>query len=163
MVSFDPRTEQFLKELPQAQKGEAYVAKILNGRLSKPGDKDCDVVLSDGYGVEVKYDKLSKKTGRVAIEYMAYKNETGIKRSGAYYYFVICYDRDWSEIVDGLKYNGWWIGIMIKKDTLLQMIDFKPYRDVNGGDNRATKMKLIPVAEIREASERIFPIKHSSL
>jgi len=157
---FDPRTKEFYRELPRAQKVENYVCKLLMGELTEPGDKDGDVILPDGRKVEVKYDKLSKKTGRVAIEYQAYGNKTGIERSGAHFYFIVCYDKDWSEIVDGVRMDGWWVGIVIARDTLLELIETIPFKDVFGGDNRATRMKLVPIEDIREASLKIFPIKH---
>jgi hypothetical protein len=157
---FNPRTEQFYKELPIAQRVERYVCDLLKGELTQEGDKDGDVLLPDGRKVEVKYDKLSKKTGRVAIEYEAYGNKKGIEQTEAYFYFIVCYDRTWSEIVDGIRLDGWWIGVVIKTETLLSMVKQIPFRDTPGGDNNATKMKLVPIEDIREASIQIFPIKH---
>lgn len=160
MGYFNPRTEQFYKELPRSKKAEGYVCEVLGGSLTREGDENADVILPNGELIEVKYDKLSKKTNRVAIEYEAYGNERGILRSGADYYFIICYDKDWSQITSGVREDGWWVGILIEKSVLLEMSETIPYKDINGGDNKATKMKLVPVEDIREASIKVFPIKH---
>lgn len=144
MVSFDPRTKQFFKEIKIAKRAEEYVANLLNGSLSEEGNKDYDIILQNGKTVEVKFDKLSKKTGNVAIEYQAYENKTGIARSGADYYFIIFY------------YKVCWVGALVLKDVLLDMISNIEYKDSFGGDNKATKMKLVPTEHIKIASEHTF-------
>lgn len=155
---FDPRTQQFYRELPQAKRAEKYVAKLLGGELAKEGDVSADVLVGSSK-IEVKYDKLSKRTGRVAVELESYGNNRGINRSQSNFYFIICYDKTWSEIVEGIKKVGWWVGCMIETSLLKEMVDSIPYPIVQGGDNKATTMKLIPVEDLIARSDHIYPIK----
>lgn len=154
-----PYTPQFYANQPQAKRAEKYVATLLNGRLSNLGDKHADVITTEGRLVEVKYDKLSKRTGRVAVEVEAYGNARGIMRSESDYYFIICYDKTWSEIREGIKKRGWWVGCQIETDLLKELVESIPYPIVQGGDNKATTMYLVPVEEIIARSDAVYPIK----
>ena len=160
-----PYTKQFEIELNPAKRAENYAREKLEevfGVLTPAEDTQPGYDLfsrSTRDRIEVKYDKLSKNTGRVAIEYEAYGNAKGIEETLANYYFIICYDRDWFELKNKVAQKGWWIGILIKTDTLKGLIGSMSYNKVNGGDNNGTKMYLVPVTDIREESVKIYPIK----
>lgn len=160
-----PYTEQFKIELSPAKRAEKWAKETLEkdlGTVLWAQEKEVHfdlLVRKTGETIEVKYDKLSKKTDRVAIETQSYGNKRGINRSGSNYYMIVCFDKSWSQIVDGIKKRGWWIGCLIKTDLLFEMVKTKPYKEVKGGDNNATVMLLVPVDDIREASLRVYPIK----
>jgi hypothetical protein len=161
---FTPYTKQFKIELTPAKRAEKWAREVLEEDYGPVLWAEDDEVHYDllirrtGERVEVKYDKLSKKTNRVAVETESYGNRRGIERSTSNYYMFICYDKDWSEITNGIKKIGMWVGCLIKTDLLREMVHAKPYKEVQGGDNNATAMLIVPVEDIREASTRVYPI-----
>lgn len=160
-----PYTKQFKIELSPAKRAEKWARDVLEadyGPVLWAEDMEVHydlLIRKAGKRVEVKYDKLSKKTNMVAVETESYGNVRGIDRTKSDYYMFICYDKDWSEITNGIKKVGYWLGCLVQTGLLREMVHSKPYKEVNGGDNNATTMLLVPVEDIREASERIYPIK----
>jgi hypothetical protein len=161
---FTPYTKQFSIELTPAKRAEQWVKKTLTkdfGEVLEADDHEIHydlLIRKTGKKVEVKYDKGSKGSGMVAIETESYGKYKGILRSKSDFYAIVCYDRDWSEIVDGIKKKGSWICVIINTNYLREMVTTKPYREIFGGDNKKTKMYLVPVEDVREASVKIYPI-----
>jgi hypothetical protein len=60
--------------------------------------------------------------------------------------------------VEGVKKKGMWICIIIPTAYLREMVAPKPYKEIYGGDNKKTKMALVPLEDVREASSKIYPI-----
>jgi len=162
--TFTPYTEQFKIELGPAKRAENWVRETLEKDFGTVlGADDTEVhydllIRKTGKMVEVKYDKKSKNTGMVAIELSSYGKYKGILRSNSDFYAIVCYDRDWSEIINGIKKKGMWICIIVNTAYLRELVTKKPYKEVFGGDNKKTRMKLIPVEDIREISVKIYPI-----
>lgn len=162
--AFTPYTEQFKIELGPAKRAENWVKETLEkdfGTVLHADDTEVHydlLIRKTGKKVEVKYDKMSKETGNVAIELSSYGKYKGILRSNSDFYAIVCYDRNWSEIVNGIKKKGMWICVIISKGYLREMVTNKPYKEIFGGDNKKTRMRLIPVEEIREAGVKIYPI-----
>lgn len=163
--TWTPYTKQFEIELNPAKRAENYAREVLEemfGVLTPSDNIEAGYDLfsrSTRNRIEVKYDKLSRKTGRVAIEYEAYGKPKGIEETLADHYFIICYDKDWFELKDKIAQKGWWIGILIKTEKLKGLVNTMSYNKVSGGDNNGTKMHLVPVEDIREESVKIYPIK----
>jgi len=161
---FTPYTEQFEIELGPAKRAENWVREALKrdfGTILKADDMEVHydlLIRKTGKRVEVKYDKGSQGSGKVAIELESYGKYKGIRRSNSDFYAIVCYDGEWSEIVEGMKKTGMWICIIIPTAYLREMVEKKPYREVFGGDNKKTKMALVPVEDVREASSKIYPI-----
>jgi len=161
---FTPYTKQFQIELGSAKKAEKWVKKTLEedfGEVIYADDKEIHydlLIRKGGQKVEVKYDKGSKQSGMLAIELESYGKYKGILRSNSDFYAIVCYDRSWSEIVGGVKKKGMWICIVIPTAHLREMVTQKPYKEVYGGDNKKTKIALVPIEDVREASSKIYPI-----
>jgi hypothetical protein len=162
--TFTPYTEQFKIELGPAKRAENWVRETLEKDFGTVlGADDTEVhydllIRKTGKRVEVKYDKGSKGSGMLAIELESYGRYKGILRSKSDFYAIVCYDRDWSEIVEGVKKKGMWICIIIPTAYLREMVAQKPYKEIYGGDNKKTKMALVPLEDVREASSKIYPI-----
>lgn len=155
----------FNQDLGFGHKGEYIAQKLLSSRhkgvrVSNDPSTGYDLE-TDLFTVEVKTDRLSINTGNIVVEYMNDRGEpSGIGKSKADRYFIICYDKDWEEIVNGEKQLGWWIGILVHISTVKELAQSEFYRHVWGGDRRASKMTLLPIADIRETEGEIYPIKH---
>lgn len=161
---FTPYTEQFKIELGPAKRAENWVKETLErdfGTVLKAEDTEVHydlLIRKTGKKVEVKYDKRSKQSGMLAIELESYGKYKGILRSKSDFYAIVCYDKNWSEIVNGIKKKGMWICIIIPTVRLREMVTQKPYKEIYGGDNKKTKIALIPIEDVREASSKIYPI-----
>ncbi len=162
--AFTPYTKQFEIELTPAKRAEQWVKETLTedfGEVLEANDHEIHydlLVRKTGKKVEVKYDKKSRNTGMVAIETESYGKYKGILRSNSDFYAIVCYDRDWSEIINGIKKKGMWICIIVDTAYLRELVTKKPYKEIFGGDNKKTRMKLIPVEDVREISVKIYPI-----
>jgi len=162
--AFTPYTKQFKIELGPAKRAEKWVREMLEkdfGTVLVAEDTEVHydlLIRKTGKRVEVKYDKISKNSGMIAIELSSYGKYKGILRSHSDFYAIVCYDSGWSEIVNGIKRKGMWICIVISTPYLREIVTQKPYKEVFGGDNKKTKMKLIPVEDIREAGVKVYPI-----
>lgn len=164
LKEFTPYTEQFKIELSPAKRAEKWAKEVLEEKfgtvmMAEDNEVSFDLLIrKTGETVEVKYDKMSRNTGMVAIEYESYGKPKGIARSKSDYYVIICYDRSWSEIIKGIKKRGFWIAMMVRTNYLRELIKVRPYKEVKGGDGNNTTMLIVPIEHIREASERIWPI-----
>ncbi len=157
----------FNNDLASGHKYEIKAKNILEkhyGKLEFCNDSKYDLK-NDSVSFEVKTDFISKNTGLIGIEY---KNKntnkpTGISVTQANYYFIICYDKSWSMIVDGFRKDGWWLGITIETPTLKEIARLPYLTRVWGGDNKSTAIILVPVDLVREHSTNIFPMAHGVL
>ncbi len=162
--NFTPYTQQFKIELGPAKRAEQWVKRTLEkdfGTVLEADDKEIHydlLIRKTGKKVEVKYDKGSQGSGMLAVELENYGKYKGILRSKSDFYAIVCYDREWSEIVEGIKKKGSWICIIISTNYLREMIAQKPYKEIFGGDNKKTKMAMVPIEDVREASVKIYPI-----
>lgn len=165
--------DKFFKDKSKGSKGERLACRILKNDLGElqimSGNfPDYDLLGQNLWGekitLEVKTDITSFRTGNVAIEY-AKKDHvpSGISTSKADYYFIIGYDKDYSEVVDGIKHNGWWLGFLIDTDILrgLALADY--VRETRGGDRMSVLMKLLPIKELYENCMEFYPIKSKEL
>lgn len=115
---------KFDLDLSEGKSGETLVARIL-----------------DGEGViEVKRDWKVSITGNIAIEYRCRGRRSGISTSTAAW---------WAIVLDGEKY-GHEVVIFIRRTRLLEITHDYYSRGsfVRGGDDNASEMVLIPVAEL---------------
>lgn len=155
----------FNNDLASGRKYEHLAKSILEpffGDLEFCNDNKWDLK-NNRASFEVKTDFISRNTGLIGIEYKNKNNLTGISVTLADYYFIIGFDKSWSMIVDGLKQDGWWLGIVIKTEVLKEIARLPHLRKVWGGDNKNTAMVLIPIELIREHSENIYPVLHGVL
>ena len=88
--------------------------------------------------IEVKADRLAKKTGNIYIEYMCNKKLSGIStsKSDIYVYYIINDDKD---------YNAY----IIPTIELKEMIDAKAYfKKISGGDGFRSKGYLFKLSNL---------------
>jgi hypothetical protein len=155
----------FNNDLASGRKYEARAKKILEpdyGELEFCDDNRWDLK-NDYVSFEVKTDFISKNTNLIGIEYKNRRNLTGISVTQADYYFIIGFDRSWSMIVDGIKCDGWWLGMAIETELLKDVCKLPFLKRVWGGDNKNTAMILVPVEQIREHTTDIYPMVHGVL
>lgn len=159
-----PYTEQFKIDLEPAKRAERWVKETLEedfGTVLQAEETNINydlLIRKTGKKVEVKYDRLSKTTGQVAVETESYGKYKGVIRSTSDFYAIVCYDRDWSEIIEGFKKKGMWVCAIVSTNLLREMVLSKPYKETYGGDNKGTKISLVPVKEVIEASSKVYPI-----
>lgn len=158
----------FKQDLEQAHKGERLAKKLLEPSFGTFSIMDGDFPQYDLKGgffnVEVKSDLFSKKSNRVAVEFEKIDGTpTGLNVTTAEKYFVICYDKEWSHVIDGQKFNGWWIGLLINSSILKELLNAHNYPVVIGGDDKRTRMCLMPVEVLRELSDQVYMIKSPNL
>lgn len=164
LKDFTPYTEQFKIELSPAKRAEKWAKEVLEEKfgtvmMAEDNEVSFDLLIrKTGETVEVKYDKMSRNTGMVAIEYESYGKPKGIARTTANYYFIVCFDRSWSEIIKGIKKKGMWIGVLIETTYLKELLKTRKFKRIMGGDNYATKSIIVPVDDIREGSLKVYPI-----
>jgi len=86
--------------------------------------------------IEVKSDRMAKKTGNIYIEYMCNNKPSGISTSTSniYVYYIINDDKD---------YNAYIIPTLELKEMIEQKIYFKT---VKGGDRWASKGYLFKLS-----------------
>ena len=146
-----PYTEQFAKEIGPAKKAEELVKKKLEeefGIVLQADTKEIHydlLIRKTGATVEVKYDKKSKDTGNVAIELEAYGNKRGILRSKSTYYAIVCHNKRWGVC-------------LVPTVKLKELVIEGNHPEVMGGDNNATKLKIVPVKDIMTISVKMYPI-----
>lgn len=119
-------------DLPKGQAAERLVQDMLCGE----------------YGpVEVKRDFLVSKSGNVAIEFRCRARPSGIATSTALW---------WAIVLDGAKY-GHEIIILIKTSRLRAICKHLHKQDkwTRGGDDNASEMVLIPIAQLVQWSPEL--------
>lgn len=112
-------------DLPEGQAAERLVREILCGECGP---------------VEVKRDFKASATGNVAIEFKCRGRPSGISTSTALW---------WAIVLDGAKY-GHEVAILIKTSRLRAISKhlYKQGKWTRGGDDKASEMVLIPVAQL---------------
>lgn len=114
------------KDYPDAVRMEGYFP-----------DYDIEVPGKD-ITYECKFDRMSQKTGNLAIEFEYNKKPSGINKSKAVWWVYGYFN----------KKNSKWMHAFIKTEDLKKQCD--GYRVVNGGDRWASKMYLIPVEDFEK-------------
>ncbi len=94
---------------------------------------DYDLIDDDGYTIEVKYDKLSERTGNVGIEYLYKGKDSGLSATKA---------MEWVHI---FFLDGEWVFARIPVSKLKSYIrsNWEYIKKVDGGDDLLAKMALI--------------------
>ena len=139
----------FRKDLEEGQKVEQEVAEklknergALNIKFNKTKEYDISCWMPE-WGeilIEVKYDKMSEKTGNIGIEYEDRNKSSGINVTTADKWIIKTGD-DF---------------LVIDVPVLKQLIkDSKYFKDVSGGDVRRTKMYLFKKILFKEYCEKL--------
>jgi len=155
----------FRNDLASGKKYESRAQKILEkdyGKLTICNTSDYDLK-NKNVSFEVKADFISKNTGNIGIEFRNKGEWSGISVTKADYYFIIGFDRSWSVIVDGIRQDGWWIGMLIETHVLKSLCKIPYYSRKNGGDKKSAVMILIPLEDVREHCATVYPITHGVL
>lgn len=138
-------SDQFQADLTQGKKAEHYICQFLkqffpDAQVFDGYKKEWDIeVPSRGVQIEVKYDRLSKTTGNVAIELQYFNSASGIMATTAQIWCIIFGTED-----------GWFF-TFVEVAKLKERVQGK--REVWGGDEHAAKMALLPVPELLEISK----------
>ena len=115
---------KFDLDLPEGIAGEDFIKDLLSGDRGK---------------IEVKRDFIVSSTGNIAIEYECRGQKSGIAKTEAMWWAIIC---------DGNIFAHQLILFISTKR--LKEIALKYYRSgkhTNGGDDNKSKMILVPISE----------------
>lgn len=140
------RMGNFKKDLNTGERAQNYIISQLKdlhkGLKQVEGSfKDYDLVASDGYTAEVKFDRLSEKTNRVGIEYECFGKKSGISVTKAY---------EWVHVYK--LYNQWVYSVIPVTELKAYIKNNWGYlKKASGGDEGTSKMVLIPVQDFAEA------------
>lgn len=127
----------FKTDLSIGERAQDFAISVLKeefpGIRQIKGDfADYDLIADNGYTIEVKFDKESRKTGNVAIEYLYKGRPSGIAKTKA---------REWLHIF----YLDGWVYARAKTLDLKHYIksNRKDLVETDGGDNHLSKLILI--------------------
>lgn len=127
----------FEKDLAIGEKAELFIAGLLSKECPTIGKIQGYNIYKDlfdksGYSAEVKFDRESKKTGNVAIEYRYKGKPSGISTSKAYEWIIIYFNHEW-------------IYSRIERVRLMAFVkaNFEHLKKVKGGDNNQSSLVLI--------------------
>lgn len=124
-----PRKSVKLSQLMgEENTGKGFDVDLAEGQVR---ERELQNILSGK--VEVKTDFMVSRTGNVAIEYECYGEPSGINATESEW---------WAIVLDGDKYQGRQI-VLVSIERLREIV--RGCRVVNGGDNGAAKMYLVPV------------------
>lgn len=158
----------FNKDLEHAQKYERMACSILfpdfgHLEIMKGRNENWDLKGLGG-SFEVKADFASKNTGNFGLEYKKPDGTlTGISKTLAEYYFIVCYDKNYSKLLNGFNRRGWWLGLLIKTDKLKGLAKTPFYRRAVGGDDDSSVLILVPVDDLVEEADKIYEITYGVL
>lgn len=127
-------SENFNRDLASGHKAEEYIKAIIkqeHGETESFDGEDCDLVSEDGYMAEVKYDKESRKTKYIGIEYEYKGRDSGIYATLA---------RDWWHIY---KLDKWGYTRVPVSDLKRYIWEIDNPLIVKGGDSSKSKMLLL--------------------
>lgn len=130
----------FKKDLDKGKKAENYICTFLqkwypNTSVFNGKKKEFDIEIPEiKEQLEVKYDRMSKDTGNLAIEFEFCGKPSGIKATTSQRWCVV-FGKD----------EGWYFAF-VETGSLIKMCEGK--RVVSGGDGYMAKMFLLPVQEI---------------
>lgn len=133
---------KFDSDLAQGKDAEHYVCNFLNRWFptasvfdGKNKGYDIDIPEKEEQ-MEVKYDRLSKDTGNLAIEYECRGKPSGIEVTTSQRWCII-FGKD----------DGWFFAF-VEVPVLRSLCQGK--RTVSGGDGYLSKMYLLPITELVE-------------
>lgn len=130
----------FVKDL---EASKASVKKVgdyysnLTFHVDYEGGKDYDITVLKGelmFRVEVKEDLLYEKTGNVAIEFESRGKASGILSSTADYWAYVLGDKIY----------------LVKTLSLYETLRKGDFKKVKGGDNRTSRLYLVPLLSFKE-------------
>ena len=135
MTVGQPDSPQWIAAKAEGDRAELAVAAWFKGRGFEPykslGLSGVDLLLQ--CFVEVKNDLMALETGKVAIE-TAYRTQaSGIMTSPANF---------WAIVVGGEA-------IIVETATLRDFVLRGRFREVQAGDNRAARVRLVPVDKLK--------------
>lgn len=138
----------FKEDLQTGHKAEEYILKELKKfdpsvKRVEGYEKRFDIV-GDEASYEVKYDRMSVKTGNVAVEYRCRNKNSGLSTTEADYLAYIYFDGE----------N--WVWQLMYAPEFKEALKNSDYKKVNGGDNWESEMLLIPVSAFAKLAY-IFP------
>ena len=135
----------FTQDLKIGERAQDFIIKELQSEY--PGIKSMqgnfsnyDLVSDSGYTAEVKFDRMSRNTGKVGIEYEYNNYPSGIAKTTA---------MDWVHIY---RFNSQWVYSKMKVADLKSFTksNWKHLRKVTGGDYGAAKLVLISIPDFAE-------------
>jgi hypothetical protein len=135
-------------DLPTGKKGEELVLAHIHQKYPEAYAVEGKFLFYDIFvpeidiRVECKFDKMSKKTGNVAIEYECYGKPSGISASKAEWWAIIYFNKEKDDYEIGF----------VSSEKLKEVCP--SLRKVKGGDDWASKMYLLPVAQLIRLLEK---------
>ncbi len=135
----------FNEDLKIGELAQDYVADILSDHFNREvftsTDLAYDLYLDNGRKIEVKYNRMTEKTGNVAFEYEYKGKPSGIKKSPAHY---------WVYLIGGTVY-------LTTRDKLLLWFlhNHNDCKKVTGGDGNHSKLILLNMKQFNEVFTRI--------
>jgi len=135
----------FEEDLKLGERAQTFIVKQLQKdfkiiKQSKGEFKDYDLLCDDVYKIEVKFDRLSKETNNVGIEYLCNSQQSGVSCTTA---------NEWAHIyyLNGeLVYSRALVSEM--KEYLRNNWEY--LNKVVGGDGNRAKLVLVPTALFAE-------------
>ena len=141
---------KFSADLEIGHKLEYFLAWVLEKKykevlVSKGKFKYFDIHIPEtGRKIECKFDKKSKVTLNVAIEFESFGKPSGIASTQAHDWVILL----WDEI------KGRWVFVIVPVFHLKKMCEGKRY--VSGGDFYASRMYLLPKKELLSSKDVII-------
>ena len=142
-------SENFNKDLDLGELAEMYVTDVLTAHFKEEVERDAsggklwDLKSKSGKTFEVKYDKRSSITGKMAIEYNYNEKPSGIKTTKADYWVYVLGGEVW----------------IAHTQAILQLL-FAGYRrmmKVKGGDGGNSSMLLLKKEQWQKVFVKIYP------
>lgn len=133
--------EKFEEDLKLGERAQKFAEKILSREFKRithiPGNFKPYDILADDFKVEVKFDRLSKDTSNVGIEYECNNKPSGISATKSDEWFHIFY------------YNGelYYSRIPTHKLKAWLRVNWKYLEKTSGGDRNLAKIILIPIED----------------
>lgn len=131
-----PDREEWIVAKAEGDVAELAIARWFRRKGWEPyrtvGRTDFDLLLQTS--VEVKNDRQAGRTGNVAFETHYRGQPSGLLTSGAGY---------WAVVVDETAY-------VAKTDSLLRFVQAHDFPETQGGDHKASTLRLVPIDKLRE-------------
>lgn len=140
---------KFSADLEIGHKLEYFLAWVLEKKysevlISQGRFKFFDIHIPEtGRKIECKFDKKSKVTPNIAVEYECYGKPSGITTTQAHDWVILLWDETQNK----------WLFVIIPIEHLRIMCEGK--RSVSGGDFYASRMYLLPKKELLASSHVI--------
>jgi hypothetical protein len=131
-----PDREEWVVAKAEGDVAETAIARWFRRKGWEPyrtvGHTDFDLLLQTS--VEVKNDRMAARTGNIAFETHYRGQPSGLLTSGAGY---------WAVVVDETAF-------IARTDALLRYVQAHDFKEVQGGDQRASTLRLMPIDKLRE-------------